>query len=161
MSKSRWHRIYAAQVAAPPELLFRLLSDMPNYGEWLPTSEDFEATTDVEPYPVQVGSRYHDGKPDQPGKDWWGTVTGFVRPGSVDFHHTITVRQLKATIDVHIHYSFEEDSGGTRLSRWLLLDIAMPIVFRPLRPLVITSFDRENVRTLAAVKEYAEAHSKA
>jgi hypothetical protein len=159
MSTSRCHKIYRAQVAAPTDLLFRLLSDMPNYGKWLPGSKDFGATTDVEPYPVQFGSRYHDGKPDQPGKDWWGTVTGFVQPGSVDFHHSITVRQLKSTVDVHIHYSFEEDDGGTQVSRWLILDIAMPIVFRPLRPLIIRSFDKENVRTLDAVKEYAEAHS--
>ena len=85
-------------MAAPPELLFKLLSDMPNYGEWLPGSCQYGATTDVEPYPVQLGSRYHDGKPDQPGKDWWGTVTGFQRPGSIDFHHTIRVKQLKAII---------------------------------------------------------------
>jgi hypothetical protein len=45
-----------------------------------------------------------DGKPGQSGKDWWGSVTGFQRPGSIDFHHTIHVRQLRATVDVHIHY---------------------------------------------------------
>jgi hypothetical protein len=43
----------------------------------------------------------------QKGKSWWGTVTGFQPPGSIDFHHTITVRQLRAMVDVHIHYSFE------------------------------------------------------
>ncbi len=26
-------------------------------------------------------------------------VNGFQPPGSVDFHHTITVRQLRATVD--------------------------------------------------------------
>jgi uncharacterized protein YndB with AHSA1/START domain len=159
MSKSQWHKIYTAPVAAPPELVFTLLSDMPNYGEWLPSSNAFAATTNVEPYPVRLGSRYHDGKPDQPGKDWWGTVIGFVRPGSVDFHHTITVRQLKATVDVHIHYSFEGDNGGTTVTRWLLLDVVMPMVARPLRPLIISSFDKENIRTLGAVKKYAEAHA--
>jgi hypothetical protein len=34
----------------------------------------------------------------------------------------------------------------------------MPIPFRPLRRLIIRSFDEENVRTMAAVKKYAEAH---
>jgi len=159
LSKSLWHKIYGAHVGAPPELLFELLSDMPNYGEWLPGSENFGATTEVEPYPVQLGSRYHDGKPGQPGKEWWGTVTGFQPSGSIDFNHMIKVRQLRATIDVHIHYSFEEEDGGTHVSRWLVLEIAMPIMVRPLRPLIITSFDKENLRTLAAVKKYAEAHS--
>jgi hypothetical protein len=34
----------------------------------------------------------------------------------------------------------------------------MPRLFRPLRRLIIKSFDDENVRTMAAVKRYAEAH---
>ena len=159
MSHSQWHRFYTSKVAAPPGLLFGLLSDMPHYNRWLPPSGQFDHTTDVEPYPVQLGSRYHDGKPDQPGQDWWGTVTGFQPPGSIDFHHTIRVRQLLATVDVHIHYSFEPEGTGTVVNRWLVLDFAMPIAFRPLRPAITTRFDQENVRTLAAVKQYAEAHA--
>lgn len=57
---------------------------------------------------------------------------------------------------VHIHYSFEAQEAATLVSRWLVLDLRMPILFRPLRPLIIRSFDGENVRTLAAVKSYAE-----
>jgi hypothetical protein len=89
---------------------------------------------------------------------WWGTVTGFQPPGSLDFHHTIHVTQLKATIDVHIHYSLEPQDSGTQVNRWLVLDITMPIPLVPLRPLILKSFDRENVRTIAAIKKYAEAH---
>jgi hypothetical protein len=158
MATSRWHKFYSSRVAAPPAVLFDLLSDMPNYGRWLPGSSQFSATTDVQPYPVRLGSRYHDGKPGESGKDWWGTVTGFQPPGSLDFHHTIEVSQLKATIETHIHYSFEPVDGGTRLTRWLVLDITMPIVFLPLRPLITRTFDKENVRTMATVKQYAEAH---
>jgi hypothetical protein len=158
MSHSQWHRFYTSKVAARPELLFGLLSDMPNYGRWLPPSGQFASTTDVEPYPVRLGSRYHDGKPAEPGKDWWGSVTGFRPPGSIDFHHTIRVRQLRATVDVHIHYSFEKDGQGTVVSRWLVLDVSMPVALRPLRPLITSRFDEENLRTMAAVKQYAEAH---
>jgi uncharacterized protein YndB with AHSA1/START domain len=158
MATTHWHKLYSSQVAAPPAILFELLSDMPNYGRWLPGSAQFGQTTDVEPYPVQRGSRYHDGKPGEPGNDWWGTVIGFQPPGSLDFHHTIQVSQLKTTVDVHIHYSSEPEDGGTQVTRWLVLDIIMPIVFRPLRRLITRSFDEENVRTMAAVKTYAEAH---
>jgi hypothetical protein len=158
MATSRWHKLYSSRVAAAPATLFELLSDMPSYGRWLPASAHFAETTDVEPYPVQLGSRYHDGNPGEPGKDWWGTVTGFQPPGSLDFHHTIRVNQLKATVDVHIHYSFEPEDGGTHVTRWLLLDVTMPILLRPLRRLIIRTFDEENVRTMAAVKEYADAH---
>jgi len=38
MAKSQWHRFYNAKVAAQPAVLFALLSDMPNYGRWLPQS---------------------------------------------------------------------------------------------------------------------------
>jgi uncharacterized protein YndB with AHSA1/START domain len=158
MSRSQWHKFYTSRVAAPPERLFELLSDMPDYSRWLPTSEQFANTTAVEPYPVQLGSKYHDGKPAEPGKNWWGTVIGFDPPGSIDFHHTIQISQLRATVDVHIHYSFEQDDEATQVNRWLLLDVAMPLIVRPLRSVIISKFDKENVRTLAAVKEYAEAH---
>jgi hypothetical protein len=115
----------------------------------------------VEPYPVQLGTRYHDGKPDESGKSWYGTVTGFQPPGSIDFHHTINVSQLRATVDVHIHYSFEPmhvQGQPTSVNRWLVLDIAMPVILRPLRPAITSAFDKENLRTLAAVKRRAEAH---
>lgn len=59
---------------------------------------------------------------------------------------------------MHIHYSFEREEDRTRAGRWLVLDFEMPIFFRPLRGLVIRSFDKENIRTMAAVKNYAEAH---
>jgi hypothetical protein len=159
MARFQWHKFYVSKIAAAPELLFELLSDLPGYGRWLPVSGQFGRTTDVEPYPVQLGSRYHDGKPDEPGKDWWGTVTGFQPPGSVDFNHTISVRQLRAMVDVHIHYSLEPGGGATGVTRWLVLDITMPAVLRPLMQLVTASFDKENVRTMAALRQYAEANS--
>lgn len=158
MPTSQWHKLYTAYVAAPPSTVFGLLADLPNYGRWLPGSAQFGGTTDVEPYPVRLGTRYHDGQPDQPGHDWWGTVTGYQPPGSLDFHHTIPVSQLRATVDVHIHYSFEPADAGTQVSRWLVLDITMPALFRPLRRAIVSRFDHENVRTIAAVKTYAEAH---
>jgi hypothetical protein len=159
MATSQWHRVYTANVEAPAEVLFGLLSDLPNYVRWLPASEQYSETTDVEPYPVRLGTRYHDGKPGETGKGWWGAVTGYQPPGSIDFHHTIDVRQLRTAIDVHIHYSFEANETGTRVNRWLMLDITMPWLLKPLRRAVISRFDKENVRTLAEVKQYAEANS--
>jgi hypothetical protein len=159
LSKSQWHKFYSATVAAPPDVVFALLSDMPNYGRWLPESEAFSRTTDVDPYPVRLGSKYHDGRPDEAGGEWWGTVIGFQPPGSIDFQHTIRVTQLMATVDVRIHYSLESENGGTRVGRWLVLDVKMPTIVRPLRSLMISKFDEENVRTMAAVKEYAETQA--
>jgi hypothetical protein len=151
MPVSHWHKLYTVDINASPAVLFGLVADLPNYGRWLPGSASYGSTTDVEPYPVGLGSRYHDGKPGEPGKDWWGEVVGFQPPGSVDFHHSICARQLRATVDTHIHYSFEPAGAGTRVARWLLLAIDMPLLLRPLRRLIISAFDKENVRTLAAL----------
>ncbi len=85
-------------------------------------------------------------------------MTGFQPPGSIDFHHVIYIRQLRTTVDVHIHYSFEPEGQGTLVNRWLVLDIVMPAILRPLRRLIAQSFDKENIRTMDAVKKYAEAH---
>lgn len=159
MSSSQWHKFYGAEVAAPPELLFELLSDLPNYPQWLPESESYSGTTDVEPYPVQLATRYHDGRPGEPGKDWWGTVVGFQRPGSIDFHHTIHVAQLRATVDVHIHYALETEDDVTRVDRWIVMDIDMPRILRPLRAILISKFNQENERTMAALKRHAETRS--
>jgi Polyketide cyclase / dehydrase and lipid transport len=159
MTASHWHKLYTADINASAAGLFGLVADLPNYGRWLPGSTAYGSTTDVEPYPVRLGSRYHDGKPGQPGKEWWGEVTGFQPPGSLDFHHTITVRPLRATVDTHIHYSFEPAGAGTRVTRWLVLTIDMPVILRPLRRLIIGGFDTENLRTMGALAGYAEAHT--
>jgi uncharacterized protein YndB with AHSA1/START domain len=160
MSRSQWHRFYTSNVAASPELLFCLLADLPDYHRWLPPSAQFASTTDVEPYPVGLGSRYRDGKPGEPGRDWQGSVTGFRPPGSIDFHQTIPVRQLRATVDVHIHYALEDDGQGTAVTRWLVLDVTMPALLRPLRSAITSRFDKENLRTMAALKQYAETHAR-
>ena len=43
--------------------------------------------------------------------------------------------------------------------RWLVLDFAMPMVLRPLRPAITARFNQENLRTMAAVEHYAEAQA--
>jgi hypothetical protein len=35
----------------------------------------------------------------------------------------------------------------------------MPLVLRPLRQVIIRAFDTENLRTMAALAEYGEAHA--
>lgn len=156
MASTQWHKLYFEPIAAPPDTLFELLADMPGYGRWLPGSDAYGSTTDVEPYPVRLGSRYHDGKPGEPGKSWQGTVTGFQPPGALDFHHVIKVSQLRATVDVHIHYSLEPGQAVTHVTRWLVLDITMPALFLPLKAAITARFDKENARTMAALRQYAE-----
>jgi hypothetical protein len=59
MPPSEWHKFYTALVAALPGALFGLLADLPHYGRWLPGSQQFDQTTDVAPYPVQLAGPGH------------------------------------------------------------------------------------------------------
>ena len=157
MGLSHWTKQYRADIRASRERLFALTSDLPAYDRWLPPSGQYGATTEVEPYPVQLGTRYHDGKPTSPGRDWWGTVTVFEPPASLGFQQTIRVPEAFATVDADILYSFERNGASTTVTRRLSLAIRMPFVSRPIRRLIISGFDAENLRALEALKAFAEA----
>lgn len=44
MARSQWHKFYKTKVAAPPTVLFELVSDLPNDGRWLPQSDAYGQT---------------------------------------------------------------------------------------------------------------------
>jgi hypothetical protein len=56
MSKSQWHRFYQSTVAAPRELLFHLIADMPHYTRWLVL--DFAMPLAVQPLRPAITSRF-------------------------------------------------------------------------------------------------------
>src|SRR5215469_15796599 len=56
MSEARLR--FTCQIAGPPEVVFDLIADLPNYGRWLPDSSAFGGTVDVTPYPVRLGTTY-------------------------------------------------------------------------------------------------------
>jgi hypothetical protein len=45
-----------------------------------------------------------------------------MRVPSVESQQTIHVSQLRATINVHIHYSLDAGGGAAAVTRWLVLD---------------------------------------
>ena len=40
---------FTSQIAGPPDAIFDLVADMPNYGRWLPDSDVFGGTVNVTP----------------------------------------------------------------------------------------------------------------
>ena len=150
------HPRFTARIEGPPETIFDLIADMPNYRRWLPGSEAFGGTTEVSPYPVHLGTTYLDAGPAgrRPG-----SVTGFDLPKYIAFHHTKLLKQgpLTANIDVHIRYTFEPVERATCVIRDLELTIQMPGLLKLAEPLVVYVFRKENVRILAEVKRYVEA----
>jgi hypothetical protein len=107
---------FTSQIASPPELIFDLVADMPNYGRWLPDSTVFGGTVKVAPYPVRVGTTYLDAGPvEKPGK-----VTESDPPKHIGFHHTVVVRQAllkdrhRRSHSLHIHAERRRDICSSR-----------------------------------------------
>jgi uncharacterized protein YndB with AHSA1/START domain len=152
---SSTHPRFTIRIGGPPETIFELVADMPNYGRWLPGSDAFGGTTEVVPYPVRLGTTYLDAGPagQRPG-----SVTEFDPPRRIGFHHTMLLKRgpLAADIDVHIRYTLEPIEQGTFVIRELDLTIQMGIMKLAL-PLVLYAFRTENVRILSALKRYAES----
>ncbi len=94
------HPRFTARIEGSPETIFDLVADMPNYGRWLPGSDAFGGTTGVSPYPVRLGTTYLDAGPlgKRPG-----SVTGYDRPKSIAFHHTMLLKRGPLTGDVDVN----------------------------------------------------------
>jgi uncharacterized protein YndB with AHSA1/START domain len=118
-------------------------------------SQAFGGTTEVKPYPVQLGTTYLDGGPDgeRPGE-----VTAYEPPERIAFHHTMALKKgpLTANIDAHIHYLLQVRAGGTLVNRDLDLTVTLNGIFKLAMPLVLYAFKKENIRILAELKRYVE-----
>jgi uncharacterized protein YndB with AHSA1/START domain len=116
---------FTTLIEGPPETIFDLIADMPNYRRWLPGSDAFGGTTEVSPCPVRLGTTYLDAGPlgQRPG-----SVTGYDPPKHIAFHQTMLLKQgpLTAHIDVHINMTFEPVEGATHVVRALDLAIQIP-----------------------------------
>ena len=150
---SHWRKVFTAEIDGALDVIFDLIADMPNYGRWLPGSQAFGATTQVSPYPVQLGTTYLDAGPagQRPG-----SVTAFDRPKHIAFHHTmeLDLGPFAGNTDIDIRYTFEPLGSRTRVIRDLDMTMQVPLL---LRPLVIRAFRKENIRILAQLKSYVEA----
>jgi uncharacterized protein YndB with AHSA1/START domain len=153
---SKVHLEFEAHIQNSAEAIFRLIADLPNYGRWLSGSDAFGDTTQVEPYPVRLGTTYLDAGPagDRPGR-----VTEFDPPRRIAFHQTMSIRRgpLRAEVDILIGYMLETVERTTRVVRTLDLDIRIPGLLKLMQPFVVAAFRKENARVLRELKRHLEA----
>jgi uncharacterized protein YndB with AHSA1/START domain len=149
---------FVTYINGPPEMVFDLIADMPNYGKWLPDSSAFGGTINVTPYPVRLGTTYVDAGPIQKP----GSVTEYERPTHIAFHHIVQLRRsfLNTDIDARIRYTLDPMNAGTSVDRRLMLTFNLSGVSRLALPLLLYGFRKENNRTLAALKRYVEEQAR-
>jgi uncharacterized protein YndB with AHSA1/START domain len=140
-------------IEAPIAEAFAVVSDLADYGSWLPGSSAFGATTEISPLPIQVGTTYVDAGPAGVRR---GEVVAYEPPHRTCFHQPMDLaRPLRGTIDIHLCTLFEEQGAATRVTRELALGIpgALKLAALPIR----YSFRRENNRVLLCLKAHLEA----
>jgi uncharacterized protein YndB with AHSA1/START domain len=104
---STTHPRFTARIEGPPQTIFDLLADMPNYARWLTGSDAFGGTTQVSPYPVQLGTTYLDaGSAGQRP----GSVTQYDPPQHIAFHHTMLLKKGPLTANIDVVYVFRKEN---------------------------------------------------
>jgi uncharacterized protein YndB with AHSA1/START domain len=101
---------FTTQIARPPEIIFDLVADMPNYGRWLPHSAAFGGTVKITPYPVRLGTTYLDAGPGEKPD----SVTEFDPPKHISFHHIVQIKQppFDTDVDARIRYTLRRIVTG-------------------------------------------------
>jgi uncharacterized protein YndB with AHSA1/START domain len=138
-------------IAASPEVVFDLVSDLHGYGRWLPKVGDYEGTSELSPAPVAVGTTYVERS--RRGVRH-GIVIALARPDVIAFRQPMTLRpSLAGTIDSTVSMSFAATTGS-RVTR--TVELGIPRRLRLARSLVVGRYARESERMLRALKAYAE-----
>ena len=141
-----------ADIAASPEAVFDLVCDLHGYDRWLPSSGDYEGTSEISPPPVAVGTTYveHSRRGVR-----HGIVVALARPDVVAFRQPMTLRpRLAGTIESTVSMSIAATSAGVRVTRTVELGIPRRLAF--VRSLIVDRYSRESERMLQALKAYAE-----
>jgi uncharacterized protein YndB with AHSA1/START domain len=139
-------------IAASPEAVFDLVSDLHGYGRWLPSTGDYEGTGEISPPPVAVGTTYVERS--RRGTRH-GVVIALARPDVVAFRQPMTLRpRLAGTIDSTVSMSVAATATGARVTR--TVELGIPRRLALLRGLIVARYTRESERMLQALKSAAE-----
>jgi uncharacterized protein YndB with AHSA1/START domain len=142
---------FEADIGAPAEKVFDLITDFGDQDRWLAPSSSFRGTAVLTPGPVALGTRYRESEPFGVRN---GTVIEFERPAKVAFHQPMTIRLRAGTIDVTVRYTLTPSAGSTHVTRVVTLGI--PWSLKLFQPVMVGAFSKESRRTLLALKAYAD-----
>ena len=140
-----------ADIHCPAGTIFDLITDFRGQDRWLTQSSAFRGTTAVSSDPVRLGTTYREPGPFGVRN---GTVTEFERPAKITFHQPMTMKLHAGTVDVALRYTLTPQAGLTHVSRIVTITVPRPLKFA--QPLLVRAFRTESLRTLLALKAYAD-----
>jgi uncharacterized protein YndB with AHSA1/START domain len=140
-----------ADIHCPAGTIFGLITDFRGQDRWLGRSSAFRGTTEVSSDPVTLGTTYREPGPFGVRN---GTVTEFERPAKITFHQPMTMKLHAGTVDVTLRYTLTPQAELTHVSR--IVTISVPWPLKLAQPLLVRAFRTESLRTLLALKAYAD-----
>jgi uncharacterized protein YndB with AHSA1/START domain len=139
-------------IAASPEVVFDLVSDLHGYSRWLPSAGDYEGTSEISPPPVAVGTTYVEHSRAGVRN---GLVIALARPDVIAFRQPMTLRPRSlGTIESTVSMSVAATATGSRVTR--TIELGIPRRLKLVRSFVAGRFARESERMLRALKAFAE-----
>jgi uncharacterized protein YndB with AHSA1/START domain len=140
---------FTLDIARPAADVFAVIADLSGYHRWLRPSRLYVGTTRVSGVPTALGTTYVDRTQQAILR---GRVTQFHPPELIAFQQV--TRSPLGRLAVDIVYRLEEQGTSTRVYRTTSPHLSGPLVL--IGPLLLRSIRSENLRTLAAMKDYLE-----
>jgi hypothetical protein len=129
--------------------VFAVIADLSSYHRWLPSSRLYVGTTRISGVPTALDTTYVDRTHQAILR---GRVTQFRPPELITFQQV--TRSPLGRLAVDIVYRLEEQGASTRVYRTTSPHLSGPLVL--IGPMLLRSIRNENLRTLAAMKQYLE-----
>jgi uncharacterized protein YndB with AHSA1/START domain len=141
--------VFNKDIHCPPEAVFGLIADLPNYGKWLPPSNLFKTVTEYSELPVRAGTTYVDRGT---RSIMVGTVTELERPKHISFRQVTS--SFVGRLEIEIRYTLEAAGDTTHLTRRVSIKAAG--VYWVLQPYLVRTIRAEVERILEKMKAYLE-----
>lgn len=160
-------------IAAPASTVFRTITRIDRYSDWLPPSTVFQGTTQISHNPIRPGTTYIESGPsgtrygevlelvdDEEGDDdkgVEGSRSGGESERKVVFHQPMRLRPewMGLVIDVLVGMTVTgRGEGGCRVDREIRL--AVPLLLRPVGAWMVGQFRVESERAMGALKVFLE-----
>jgi carbon monoxide dehydrogenase subunit G len=146
---------FAVDVQRPPEEVFALLMDLPNYRSWLPASSVYREITDVSERPARLGTTYVE-KGSYTRTQ--GQVTELEPHAHISFHESLRPKRFipVGKVDLRVRYTLHPTEQGTRVIRDFSLS-TQGLLSR-FQSRLVKAERNENERILHKMKEHLETH---
>jgi uncharacterized protein YndB with AHSA1/START domain len=145
---------FSIVINRPIDTVFSLITDLKNYGKWLPASNIYSEITQISDAEVKLGTTYIDNGISMVMQ---GEITEFYPPCHITFSQKNQFKLLMFNLgmNIQIRYTLETVENGTKVTRDFTLYVLG--ILKLMQPVLVGTIRKENERILQVMKTYLEA----